>query len=122
MCLFLQDIAIMTNNVTRCPYYQFESQNVKSRWHCVLPHTFMYQHMNDNNLKLPNNQEDCKVPSCSVYLLCGILELLTQTCKNVCVCVCFYILYFIYGPCFLDNSAHMYAKSSILHQNWNPPG
>ena len=29
------DIAILTQTTSRCPYYQAESQNVKSRWHCV---------------------------------------------------------------------------------------
>jgi hypothetical protein len=31
------DVAVLTNDTTRCAYYQAESQNVKDRWHCVLP-------------------------------------------------------------------------------------
>ena len=29
-----KDIAILTNNMALCPYYQSESQNVKDRWYC----------------------------------------------------------------------------------------
>ena len=51
----------MTNDATRCPYYEAQSQNVKSRWHCVIARNMMYQHMDDHHLRLPNNKEDCLV-------------------------------------------------------------
>lgn len=35
------DIAILTNDATRCPYYQSESQNVKGRYWCNYPATTM---------------------------------------------------------------------------------
>ena len=49
----------MTNDATRCPYYIQESQNVKSRWTCVIPKniTDMYQ----GRFEIPNNKEDCEV-------------------------------------------------------------
>ena len=52
-----KDIAIMTNDVKRCPFYQKESQNVKSRWVCVIPKDTLLA--NKNKFTIPNNKEDC---------------------------------------------------------------
>ncbi|KAK7102363.1 protein DD3-3-like [Littorina saxatilis] len=51
------DIAVMTNNVSRCEYYQQESQNVKERWACILPVETIEK---SRNIVLPNNKEDCE--------------------------------------------------------------
>lgn len=53
------DVAVMTNNVSRCQYYQTESQNVKSRWACVLPLETIEQYA-QKGLVLPNNKEACE--------------------------------------------------------------
>lgn len=55
-----QDIAVMTNNASRCHYYQTESQNVKDRWECVLPFATVEKYVSQN-LVLPNTQEECEV-------------------------------------------------------------
>uniref|UniRef100_A0A0B7ALW1 Protein DD3-3 n=3 Tax=Arion vulgaris TaxID=1028688 RepID=A0A0B7ALW1_9EUPU len=52
------DIAVMTNNVSRCPYYKKESQNVQSRWACVLP--IMEMEKLKDKIILPNNKEACE--------------------------------------------------------------
>ena len=58
----LQDIAVMTNDVSRCHYYKQESQNVKSKWDCVFPQNIMNKFkVNKINIQLPNNKEDCEV-------------------------------------------------------------
>jgi hypothetical protein len=53
----------MTNDATRCPYYQRESENVKGRGACVLPYDVMMQ--SDwgrwRSMILPNNKEECEV-------------------------------------------------------------
>ena len=55
---FLQDIAVLTNDATRCDYYKSESENVKGRWACVIPRmTLIY----NSGIKIPNNEEDCDV-------------------------------------------------------------
>ncbi|XP_005096259.1 protein DD3-3 [Aplysia californica] len=55
------DIAVMTNDVSRCHYYRNESQNVKSKWDCVFPKAVMDKFkVNRVNVQLPNNEEDCK--------------------------------------------------------------
>lgn len=53
------DIAVMTNDVSRCQYYQTESQNLKSRWACVLPMGTLEQYA-QRGLVLPNNKEACE--------------------------------------------------------------
>ena len=50
----------MTNDATRCPYYQEESHNVKDRWVCLLPRDFMMINLN-KGVRIPNNREDCEV-------------------------------------------------------------
>ncbi|XP_071081858.1 protein DD3-3-like [Haliotis cracherodii] len=47
-----KDIAVMTNDAQRCLYYRAQSENVKSRWACVLH--------NDSTTAIPNNKEDCE--------------------------------------------------------------
>lgn len=59
-----KDIAIMTNNAKKCPYYQSESQNVKSRWGCYFSFEDLKKAKDQiNNFpkkSLPNNKEDCE--------------------------------------------------------------
>jgi len=55
---FLQDIAVMTNDVSRCEFYRNESQNVKDRWACIVPIPTLEKF---GNKILPNNKEDCEV-------------------------------------------------------------
>ncbi|KAL5516652.1 hypothetical protein EMCRGX_G002039 [Ephydatia muelleri] len=43
------DIAVLTNNISQCSYYQTESANVKSRYACV----------NYTTTTIPNNAADC---------------------------------------------------------------
>lgn len=52
-----KDIAIMTNDVSRCPFYQEESQNVKSRWTCQIPKNLTDMHL--GRFEIPNNKADC---------------------------------------------------------------
>ena len=51
---------MMTNDATRCPYYQANSENVKGRWACVIPKDLMQQE-NVKGLTVPNNREQCEV-------------------------------------------------------------
>ena len=66
--LFVQDIVIFTTDVQRCPYYQRESENVKSRYACILPPEFINSRNSNNgrNAIIPITQEDCEV--CVVYV------------------------------------------------------
>ena len=50
----------MTNQPTRCRYYQPESENVKPRYECRLPYSYINQNRN-NKGAIPNNEEDCVV-------------------------------------------------------------
>ncbi len=54
---------IFTTNVTRCPYYLAESENVKSRFACVLPTDYINQENSNrgNNYIIPITQEECEV-------------------------------------------------------------
>jgi len=55
------DIAVMTNDVSRCHFYKNQSQNVQSKWDCVFPKAVMNQFkVNKINIQLPNNKEDCE--------------------------------------------------------------
>ena len=38
-----QDIAILTNDLSRCPMYLAESQNVKEKYACKVDQTYLYQ-------------------------------------------------------------------------------
>ena len=73
----VQDIAILTNNVTNCVYYQQESANVKSRFACVLPTETVQANVNNKGKKfiIPNNQAGCEV---SIFLLAAVVRLCTH--------------------------------------------
>ncbi len=62
---FLQDAVIFTTDVTRCPYYIAESENVKSRFACILPNGYINEELNGNNNPrnyiIPINQKECEV-------------------------------------------------------------
>ena len=61
----LQDIVIFTNDASRCPYYQSESQNIKSRFACVLPPNFLTREkIRSDDPIIPNTQEECEVGEC----------------------------------------------------------
>jgi hypothetical protein len=56
-----RDIVIFTNDASRCPYYQSESQNIKSRFACVLPPNFLTREkIRSDNPIIPNTQEECE--------------------------------------------------------------
>ena len=57
------DVAIYTNNASRCPYYRSESENIKGRWFCSLPdkwyHYMISKGGNGNEGFIPNTSELC---------------------------------------------------------------
>ncbi len=57
------DIAILTNDATRCPYYQEQSENVKARHYCKLPAEYLQTALKANSKEyiIPNNQDECEV-------------------------------------------------------------
>ena len=59
----MQDIAILTNDATRCPQYKAESANVKPRFGCVMSTDFLKE--NINRILLPNTKEECEVRNSS---------------------------------------------------------
>ena len=66
MVSIFQDIAILTNDVSRCDYYKQESQNVKSRWVCEVPDTYLYHirgkhKWRKRNAIIPINKAECEV-------------------------------------------------------------
>ena len=61
-CTHTQDIAIFTNDASRCSYYQQESANVKSRFACVLPEGYINQYINQRRTaRIPNERKECEV-------------------------------------------------------------
>ena len=56
----------MTNDVSQCDYYQEESQNVKGKYYCKPPATYMKE-LNKVNIgripKIPITKEECEVSS-----------------------------------------------------------
>ena len=57
-----QDIAIFTNDASRCSYYQQESANVKSRFACVLPEGYINENINQRRTaRIPNERKACEV-------------------------------------------------------------
>jgi len=57
------DIAVLTNDPSRCAYYQAESENIKGRYYCSLPdkwyHFMVSQGGNGNNGFIPNTAAGC---------------------------------------------------------------
>ena len=76
-----QDIAVLTNDISRCKMYQSESENVKARWACKVAREYLKK-MNWRNYKIPNNREDCEVTN-DVF---GIDSSLVWT--GCCCCCC----------------------------------
>lgn len=77
-----QDIAIFTNDVTRCPYYQEESQNVKSRSACVLPEDYINRMKNANirnTFVIPITPNECVSRSLTHSLTHSHTNLLTYS-------------------------------------------
>jgi hypothetical protein len=56
-----RDIAIFTDDTTRCPYYQQESENVKGRWYCHVDDNFLNTNYNPGSgaSVIPINEADC---------------------------------------------------------------
>lgn len=55
-----KDIAVLTNDISRCEMYQSESENVKGRWACELSKEYL-KRLNWRNYRIPNNKEECEV-------------------------------------------------------------
>ncbi|XP_065065855.1 protein DD3-3-like [Rhopilema esculentum] len=60
-----KDIAVLTNDVSRCDYYKRESQNRKSRWVCDVPETYLYRIRGGrkrriNGRYIPISQAECE--------------------------------------------------------------
>ena len=57
-----RDIAVLTNDATRCPYYQRESANVKSRFACVIPNFELHNNVFNilNDYEIPITQTECE--------------------------------------------------------------
>ncbi|CAE1249025.1 Protein DD3-3 [Acanthosepion pharaonis] len=55
-----KDIAVLTNNASRCLYYQQESQNNKSKWACTLNENDFAALSKNLKVVLPNNKEECE--------------------------------------------------------------
>jgi len=55
-----KDIAVMTNDPTRCAAYQEQSENVLGRWYCDVPQE-MFEEYTANNVKgwIPTTEEEC---------------------------------------------------------------
>ena len=51
----------MTNDASRCEMYQAESQNVKSRFACVLPSGYIQENLNEDDPIIPITQAECEV-------------------------------------------------------------
>ncbi|XP_038054234.1 protein DD3-3-like [Patiria miniata] len=55
-----RDVAILTNDATRCPYYQAESANVKARYACTLPREMIEENMSSRQPIIPITKEECE--------------------------------------------------------------
>ena len=73
---------MLTNDATRCPYYQEESENVKGRGECQVPLILMMENINNNKFKIPNNEADCEVstdlPAKELYTVIQYVQLSVQ--------------------------------------------
>lgn len=56
-----KDIAVFTDDTSRCQYYQEESENVKGRWYCHVSDRFLNDNYdpNDRAFVIPINEQDC---------------------------------------------------------------
>jgi len=56
-----KDIAVFTDDTSRCQYYQEESENVKGRWYCDVSDRFLNDNYNPNSRDaiIPINEDDC---------------------------------------------------------------
>ncbi|KAK6176563.1 hypothetical protein SNE40_014825 [Patella caerulea] len=52
-----RDIAVLTNDVSRCDYYKAQSENVKGRGYCYIPLELLVAQ--DRRIRIPNNKADC---------------------------------------------------------------
>ena len=73
LCHSHQDIAVFTNNATRCQFYRENSENVKGRHECVIDRRVLIKNQKDPQLIIPNNEEDCKV---------NVLQNINETCVH----------------------------------------
>uniref|UniRef100_H2Z0Z1 Protein DD3-3 n=1 Tax=Ciona savignyi TaxID=51511 RepID=H2Z0Z1_CIOSA len=57
-----KDIAVLTNDVSRCPMYTTESHNVKDRWYCDVSSSYLYMRSTSNsgNNLIPITKEACE--------------------------------------------------------------
>lgn len=64
--LYLQDIAVLTNDASRCDMYKEESENVKGRYACEVPKNYKAA-KGWRNYYIPNTKEECDVcNTCSI--------------------------------------------------------
>jgi len=56
-----KDIAIFTDDTSRCQYYQEESENVKGKWYCHVSDEFLDENYNPNSrdADIPITEEGC---------------------------------------------------------------
>jgi len=57
-----KDIAVFTDDTSRCEYYEEESENIKGRWYCDVSDDFLNDNYNPGNRDaiIPINKEDCE--------------------------------------------------------------
>jgi hypothetical protein len=46
-------VAVLVDDISKCNYYKTESENVKSRWYCLMPKA--------NNGIIPITKQECDV-------------------------------------------------------------
>ena len=84
--LVMQDIAVLTNDASRCAYYQQESENVKGRGACIIPQALLARNVRRRRGVIPNNKEACEVgvaqPAVHIRAYCTCKSLL-HTCKSL---------------------------------------
>ena len=106
---------MFTNNASRCSVYQEESQNVKSRFACVLPSgSLSILDVRRNRAVIPSTQEGCEVSSvedwfwlemkdhskstnsqcitCAKMMQQGTGIVAAKCCANDCSCTCMCIM------------------------------
>jgi len=52
---------VLTNDATRCPYYEEESANVKPRHSCIVPNELINRNLNRQTAIIPNTEAECNV-------------------------------------------------------------